>query len=95
MSGAAEPSLKKLYLRLTTYERPPKQPKIFSVLYFSFRFLGLEYFSSEMPLFDPDGRLQFEINDHFVWVLDSEVAATEPIEVTRWEDHLSVFTFTV
>jgi len=59
-----------------SYERPLKQPKVFSTLYFSFRFLGLEYLSSEMPLTDPDGRLLFEVNDHFIYVLDSEVAPT-------------------
>jgi len=74
--SSAETSLKKLYVRLTSYERPPKQPKLFSALYYSFRFIGLEYFSSEMPLADPDGRLLFEVNDHFMYVLDSEVAPT-------------------
>jgi hypothetical protein len=59
MSGSAQPAIKKLYIRFTTYERPAKQPKLFSTLYFSFRFQGLEYFSSEMPLADPDGRLIF------------------------------------
>lgn len=30
-----------------------------------------------------------------MYVLDSEVSPTEPIEVTRWENHLSIFTFPI
>lgn len=71
MSEEATPSLKKLYVRFTTYERPSKQSQLFSFLYFSFRFLGQEYFSSQMPQPDPNGRLLSEINDHFLFVLDS------------------------
>ena len=30
-----------------------------------------------------------------MYVLDREVSPTEPIEVTRWENHLSIFTFPI
>jgi hypothetical protein len=95
MESSQLPPQKKLHLKLISYERPLKQPKLFNALYFSLRFLGVEYFSSEMPLSDLDGRLTNDINDHFVYVLDADTPSTELLEIIRWEDHVPIFTFSI
>lgn len=46
MSNLSGGQTKKLYVKLLNYERPIKPSKAFSTLYYSFKFLGLQYFSS-------------------------------------------------